>query len=223
LTAHARYFAGRENDILALWDSPRQREAYTWFTTELTNLRTAFRWAADQGDLDVAAPIATYAAWVGLLTENYEPIAWAGSPEAELASMPTPGRRTAMRRSDRAVEVVASLFRDGFQFCSDLVAPRCSLDVLKRRAVPKTFLKRGKVSIGCSQGERVLGHPEIRRGRIRPGFPVLRSGADRRGRRLPAIRTAAGLRIADYLCPAGPAAETNPLTRTKSTRENKTT
>jgi tetratricopeptide (TPR) repeat protein len=77
LTACARYFAGRENDILALWDSPRQREAYTWFTTELTNLRTAFRWAADQGDLDVAAPIATYAAWVGLLTENYEPIAWA--------------------------------------------------------------------------------------------------------------------------------------------------
>jgi class 3 adenylate cyclase len=31
----------------------------------------------------------------------------AGSPEAELASMPTPGRRTAMRRSDRAVEVIA--------------------------------------------------------------------------------------------------------------------
>ena len=31
----------------------------------------------------------------------------AGSPEAELASMPTPGRRTAMRRSDRAVEAIA--------------------------------------------------------------------------------------------------------------------
>jgi class 3 adenylate cyclase len=30
-----------------------------------------------------------------------------GSPEAELASTPTPGRRTAMRRSDRAVEVIA--------------------------------------------------------------------------------------------------------------------
>ena len=27
-TAHARYFAGRETDVLALWDSPRQREAY---------------------------------------------------------------------------------------------------------------------------------------------------------------------------------------------------
>ena len=57
--AHARYFAGREADILALWDSPRQREAYDWFTIELANLRTAFRWAADHGDLDVAATIAT--------------------------------------------------------------------------------------------------------------------------------------------------------------------
>jgi predicted ATPase len=75
--AHSRYFAGCEADIVALWDSPRQREAYDWFTIELANLRTAFRWAADHGDLDVAAPIATYAAWFGYLTENYEPIAWA--------------------------------------------------------------------------------------------------------------------------------------------------
>ena len=76
-TAHARYFAGREADILALWDSPRQREAYDWFTAELANLRTAFRWAADHGDLDIAATIATYAAFLGLVVENYEPIAWA--------------------------------------------------------------------------------------------------------------------------------------------------
>src|SRR5260370_31147831 len=45
--AHSRYFAGREVDIMALWDSPRQREAYHWFTVELANLRTAFRWATD--------------------------------------------------------------------------------------------------------------------------------------------------------------------------------
>ena len=76
-TAHARYFAGRETDIMALWDSPRQREAYDWFTAELANLRTAFRWAADHGDLDVAATIATYAGFLGYLVENYEPIAWA--------------------------------------------------------------------------------------------------------------------------------------------------
>jgi predicted ATPase len=75
--AHARYFAGREADVLALWDSPKQREAYDWFTIELPNLRTAFRWATDNGDLDVAATIATYATFLGFVMENYEPIAWA--------------------------------------------------------------------------------------------------------------------------------------------------
>jgi predicted ATPase len=75
--AHARYFAGRETDIMALWDSPRQREAYTWFTVELSNLRTAFRWAADQDDLDTAAAIAIYAAFLGIYVEQYEPVAWA--------------------------------------------------------------------------------------------------------------------------------------------------
>jgi predicted ATPase len=64
--AHARHFAGREADMLALWDSPRQREAYDWFTVELANLRTAFRWAADRSDLDDAATIATYAGFLGV-------------------------------------------------------------------------------------------------------------------------------------------------------------
>jgi predicted ATPase len=76
-TAHARYFAGRETDILDLWDSPRQREAYDWFTAELANLRTAFRWAADNGVLDVAAAIASYATQLGVMVNNYEPITWA--------------------------------------------------------------------------------------------------------------------------------------------------
>ncbi len=75
--AHSRYFAGREADILALWDSPRQRAAYDWFTIELPNLRTAFRWAADHGDLDVAATIASYAGWLGTAVQTLEPIAWA--------------------------------------------------------------------------------------------------------------------------------------------------
>ena len=55
----------------------RQREAYTWFNIELANLRTAFRWAADQGDLDVAATIATYVGWLGAGVQTLEPIAWA--------------------------------------------------------------------------------------------------------------------------------------------------
>ena len=76
---HSRYFAGREADILALWDSPRQRAAYDWFTAELANLRTAFRWAADHGDLDVAATIASYAGLLGTAVQTLEPIAWAES------------------------------------------------------------------------------------------------------------------------------------------------
>jgi predicted ATPase len=76
-TAHARYFAGKESDILAVWDSPRQREAYNWLTTELGNLRTAFRWAADNDGLDDAAIIASYAGLLAYLVENYEPMAWA--------------------------------------------------------------------------------------------------------------------------------------------------
>jgi predicted ATPase/class 3 adenylate cyclase len=75
--AHSRYFAGREADIMALWDSPRQHEVNDWFTLELANLRTAFRWAADHGDLDDAATIVTYAGFLGAAVETYEPIAWA--------------------------------------------------------------------------------------------------------------------------------------------------
>ena len=75
--AHSRYFAGREADIMVLWDSPRQREAYDWFTVELANLRTAFRWAADHGDLDVAATLASFAGFLGVGVQTLEPIAWA--------------------------------------------------------------------------------------------------------------------------------------------------
>ena len=76
-TAHARYFAGRDADVMALWDSPCQHAAYDWFTVELANLRTAFRWAADHGDLDVAATIATCAGFLGAAVETHEPVAWA--------------------------------------------------------------------------------------------------------------------------------------------------
>jgi len=76
-TAHARHFAKQEKDVLALWDGPRQREAYDWFGAELANLRTAFRWTADNGDLDAAAAIATYAVFLGYQVENFEPTAWA--------------------------------------------------------------------------------------------------------------------------------------------------
>ncbi len=75
--AHAAYFADCAIDMLALWDGPRQRETYTWFTTEFANLRAAFRWSADNGDLDSAATLATHATSLGVWLEQYEPVAWA--------------------------------------------------------------------------------------------------------------------------------------------------
>jgi hypothetical protein len=76
-TAHARHFAERETDVLALWDSPRQRQAYSWFNRELANLRAAFRWSADQHDLDSAAAIAFYSSILGTWVQQFEPVAWA--------------------------------------------------------------------------------------------------------------------------------------------------
>jgi predicted ATPase len=76
-TAHARYFAGREAIMMSVWDGPRQPEAYYWFSTEMANLRSGFRWSADQGDLDAATAIVNVAGWLGVLVENVEPIAWA--------------------------------------------------------------------------------------------------------------------------------------------------
>lgn len=74
--AHARYFAGREADILALWHSPRQRDSYSWLIVELANLRAAFRWSADHLDLDTAASIAVYAGFLGGWIELHEPSTW---------------------------------------------------------------------------------------------------------------------------------------------------
>ena len=56
----------------------------------------------DRGSVELRGVPGT---WQLLAVDRHGPRA--GSPEAELASMSTPGRRTAMRRSDRAVEVIA--------------------------------------------------------------------------------------------------------------------
>ncbi|HZQ86960.1 MAG TPA: hypothetical protein VFA83_19090 [Acidimicrobiales bacterium] len=75
--AHARYFADCQDQLLALWNGPRQREANEWVEIELANLRSACRWAASQGDLDAAASIAISASFVGFWAQRYEPLGWA--------------------------------------------------------------------------------------------------------------------------------------------------
>lgn len=76
-TAHARYFAERGTFVMGRWDSPRQQETYEWFSTELANVRTAFRWAADLDDLDTAAALAVCGAFFGIWVAYYETISWA--------------------------------------------------------------------------------------------------------------------------------------------------
>jgi len=76
-TAHACYFAGKEADVLARWDSRHQLEAYHWLAIELPNLRSAFYFATDRDDLDTAATIASYAGFLGIWIEQYEGIDWA--------------------------------------------------------------------------------------------------------------------------------------------------
>ncbi|MEV3903522.1 adenylate/guanylate cyclase domain-containing protein [Mycobacterium sp. NPDC050551] len=78
-TAHARHFAGLEADVLTRWDGPAQVEVYRWYETELANLRAAYRFAADRGDLDAAATIAVYAAFISGWMEQHEPARWAES------------------------------------------------------------------------------------------------------------------------------------------------
>lgn len=104
--AHARYYAGREADVLALWDSPRQREAYAWFVSELANLRCAFRWCSDHKHIDDAAAIAFYAAFLGVWLEQYEPLGWA---EELIAS----ARRAEHRRLAQLYMVAAESYVTG--------------------------------------------------------------------------------------------------------------
>jgi predicted ATPase len=104
--AHARYFATCEDDVLALWDSPRQREAYEWLARELPNLRAAFRWSVESGDLDTAATIAFYAGLLGMGTELWEPISWA----EELIE---PARAADHRRLAQLYTVAAQCFAAG--------------------------------------------------------------------------------------------------------------
>jgi predicted ATPase/class 3 adenylate cyclase len=75
--AHAHHFAHCDAQMIATWDSPRQRSAYRWLAVELANLRTAFRWASDHDDIDTAAAIAVCAGFLGGWIELHEPSTWA--------------------------------------------------------------------------------------------------------------------------------------------------
>jgi predicted ATPase len=74
---HARYFAEAVQRNWTVWDGPDQRRALDWADVEFANLRAAFRWAADQGQLDAAAAIAAHTAIEVWPLQRFEPVAWA--------------------------------------------------------------------------------------------------------------------------------------------------
>jgi predicted ATPase len=56
---HAQYFAADSRGNFELWRSPRQIEAYRWLDREMGNLRAAFRWAVERGDIEAAGNLAS--------------------------------------------------------------------------------------------------------------------------------------------------------------------
>ena len=74
---HAAYYAEQAVAHWGLWDGPQQRVALDWVDVELANLRLAFRWATDRGELATAAAIAADATMLGWALQRFEPVGWA--------------------------------------------------------------------------------------------------------------------------------------------------
>ncbi len=74
---HAAYFAHEAATRWEDWDGPGWRAAVDWVETELGNLRTAYRWSASRGDLEVATDVAAHAALMGFSVQLFETLAWA--------------------------------------------------------------------------------------------------------------------------------------------------
>jgi predicted ATPase/class 3 adenylate cyclase/DNA-binding CsgD family transcriptional regulator len=74
---HAAYFALEAATRWEDWDGPGWRAAVDWVEAELGNLRTAYRWSASRGDLEVATDVAAHAALMGFSVQLFETLAWA--------------------------------------------------------------------------------------------------------------------------------------------------
>ncbi len=87
---HCGYFAEQVLCQWDVWDGPDQRSALDWADAEFANLRAAFRWAADGGDLERATAIAAHAAIIVWPLQRFEPVSWAEEilPAAVVADVP---------------------------------------------------------------------------------------------------------------------------------------
>jgi predicted ATPase len=90
---HAAYFARQAAAHLDLWNGPSYQAVVEWADAEFDNLRTAFRWAADRGDLITATDIAAHTCVLTITLQRYEPVGWAeevltAATTADLARLP---------------------------------------------------------------------------------------------------------------------------------------
>ena len=75
--AHAAYFGRRAVEEWDRWNGPGWRDAVDWVELELDDLRSAYRWSAARGQLQVATDIVAHAALMGFSVQLLETLAWA--------------------------------------------------------------------------------------------------------------------------------------------------
>jgi predicted ATPase/DNA-binding CsgD family transcriptional regulator/class 3 adenylate cyclase len=118
---HAAYFAAEATARWERWNGPGWREAVDWVESELGNLRAAFQWSKQRGDISVATDVAAHAALMGFSIELFETVGWAEELLEDGADLAVPrlprlctaagfacfvGRaRTAVGHAHRAVEL----------------------------------------------------------------------------------------------------------------------
>jgi predicted ATPase/class 3 adenylate cyclase len=74
---HAAHFGQEASARYGHWNGPGWRDAVDWVEIELDNLRSAFRWSVERGQLEVATDVAAHAALMGFSVQLFETVAWA--------------------------------------------------------------------------------------------------------------------------------------------------
>jgi len=74
---HAAFFADEAVRRWERWSGPEWRIQVDWVQAELANLRAAYRWAAEHGDVETATDVAAHAALIGFSIELFETVGWA--------------------------------------------------------------------------------------------------------------------------------------------------
>ena len=74
---HAAHFATEAALRWERWNGPGWPDEVAWVQAELANLRAAFRWSVECGQVEVATDVAAHAALMGFSVELFETIGWA--------------------------------------------------------------------------------------------------------------------------------------------------